>query len=390
VNVYPVSAVLTYLRELIESDFMLSDLWVAGEVSNYNRTAAGHSYFSLKDGAAALRCVLFASRNPGSDLKNGDEVLAHGRISLYEVRGELQLVVDFVRPKGIGELAAQFELLKERLEEEGLFDPARKRPLPRFPKRIGVVTSPSGAVFHDICRVVGRRWPVAEIVFAPAAVQGDLAAAQIVSALRRIQDEDVEIIIVGRGGGSLEELWPFNEESVARAIYGSLVPTVSAVGHETDFTIADFVADVRAPTPSAAAELVTPDRGQLLRDLDGARERMHRYAFGQVGAAARDLAACQARLWRERPRPGEIERAIDRAVLEAVRNLRRGMLRQDERLEAADERLRALSPLATLGRGYAIVQRVKDGKVVARLHDVKGGAGLQVSVSDGAFWAEVS
>lgn len=389
-NVYAVSAVLTYLRELVESDFMLSDLWVAGEVSNFSRTAPGHVYFSLKDGNSALRCVFFASRNAGTELRNGDEVLAHGRVSLYEVRGELQLVVDFVRPKGIGELAAQFEMLKQRLEEEGLFDPARKRPLPRFPKRVGVVTSASGAVFHDICRVIGRRWPLAEIALAPAAVQGDLAAPQIVSALRRIQGEQVDVIIVGRGGGSLEELWPFNEESVARAIYGSLVPTVSAVGHETDFTIADFVADARTPTPSAAAELVVPDRYEILREVAGARQALQRHVAAQLGSGQREVASCQARLWRERPRPAELDRQIELEIAGAVRGLRRAILRREERLEGAEERLRALSPLATLGRGYAIVQRVKDRKVVARLKDVRGGAGLQVSVSDGAFWAEVS
>src|SRR4030042_1265687 len=263
-QIYSVTEGAAYLKELLETPPHLADLWISGEISNLSRSPAGHVYFSLKDETAQLRCVFFRRPNMGAPLQQGMQIVAHGRVSLYEVRGDLQFYVDFVQPEGVGVLHAQFERLKAQLEEEGLFDEARKRPLPRFPRRIGVVTSPVGAVFHDICNILGRRWPLAEVVLAPTAVQGAEAGPGVVCALAALNDEEsIELIIVARGGGSLEELWAFNEEPVARAIYGSRGPRVSAIGHETDYTIADFVADLRAPTPSAAAEPVAPHRLQV-------------------------------------------------------------------------------------------------------------------------------
>ena len=263
-QVYSVRQVATHLRELLESDLFLSDLWIAGEVSNLRRYPSGHLYFSLKETDAALSCVLFKSANTGFRFEDGDAVVAHGRISFYEVRGDLQFIVDFVQPEGVGALQAEFERLKARLQEEGLFDESRKRPLPRFPRRIGVATSPAGAVFHDICHVLERRWPLAEVVLAPTAVQGPEAVPGLVGAIGALNRErGIDVIIVARGGGSMEDLWAFNDEQVARAIFGSLAPVVSGVGHETDTTIADYVADLRAPTPSAAAELVAPDRTEV-------------------------------------------------------------------------------------------------------------------------------
>ena len=275
-EVYTVSSITTYLRELLETDPHLADIWVSGEVSNLTRSTAGHLYFTLKDSDSQLRCVFFRGatlqRDLASMVESGAQVVAHGRISLYEVRGDLQFYVDFVQPEGVGVLAMEFERLKARLEQEGLFEQSRKRPLPQFPQRIGVVTSPTGAVFHDICSILARRWPLAEIVLAPSAVQGPEAVRGIVAGIAALNDEpDMDVIIVARGGGSLEELWAFNEEAVARAIYASHAPVVSAVGHETDYTIADYVADVRAPTPSTAAELVAPDRRAIATTIVGRR-----------------------------------------------------------------------------------------------------------------------
>ena len=262
--VYSVSQVTHYLKESLDRDALLGDLWVTGEVSNFTRAASGHMYFTLKDADAQLRCVMFRDGSGGEALASGVAVTAHGRVSLYEVRGELQLYVDLVRAEGLGERYLELELLKVRLEAEGLFAPARKRPIPPFPQRIGVVTSPVGAVWHDIQNVVGRRYPLVELVLAPCQVQGDNAAPSILDAFQLLKDEpDIDTVILARGGGGLEELWPFNTEAVARAIYASPSPVISAVGHETDVTVADLVADMRAPTPSAAAELAVPDAREL-------------------------------------------------------------------------------------------------------------------------------
>ena len=253
---------------MIEGDLKLSNLWVEGEISNLSRSTRGHVYFTLKEGAYALRCVMFQRQYRGAPLDNGAQVLAHGNVTFYEQRGDIQLVVDFVQPAGVGAKQAEFERLREKLAAEGLFAEERKRQLPAFPSCIGVVTSPSGAVFHDILRVISRRWPLAEIVLAPTPVQGVRAAIGVTEAIRQLNERPgTDVIIVARGGGSIEELWAFNEEIVARAIFASTVPVVSAVGHETDYTIADFVADVRAPTPSAAAEIVGPDWQQVWRQV---------------------------------------------------------------------------------------------------------------------------
>jgi exodeoxyribonuclease VII large subunit len=268
-QVLSVSQALSYLRELLETDYLLADVWISGEVSGPRTQPSGHTYFTLKDATSQMRGVLFRSafvrqRRMAEHLEHGAQVIVHGRITIYEARGELQIVVDFVQPEGVGLRQAQFERLRTQLEEEGLFAADRKRPLPSFPKRIGVVTSAAGAVFHDICNVLTRRWPMAEVVLAPTPVQGPEAPYGIVGAIETLNLEgDVDVIIVARGGGSVEELWTFNEEAVARAVFGSLIPVVSAVGHETDFTICDYVADLRAPTPSAAAELVVPDSRQF-------------------------------------------------------------------------------------------------------------------------------
>jgi len=391
-EVYSVSQLATYLRELLETDLHLADLWLEGEVSNLSRSTAGHTFFTLKDEFAQLRCVMFRRQyGEGTVLENGVQVVAHGRITLFEKRGELQLNVDFLQPAGVGIWQAQFERLKAQLEEEGLFEPSRKRPLPAFPRVIGVVTSPTGAVFHDICQIVGRRWPLAEIVLAPTLVQGGQAASGIVEALAALNREpDIDVIILARGGGSMEELWPFNEETVARAIYASRLPVVSAVGHETDYTISDYVADRRAPTPSAAAELVVPDRAEIGRRLVGHQVMMTGWLAGQVarrhgevGRLALDLRRAVPDIARQRERVAGLLRGAARAVAQAASGRR-------ERVNACAIQLRSLDPRSTLARGYAIIQRRADGRVVTRVEQAKARDRLDIQVSDGSFPAEVS
>ena len=383
-QIYAVSDITTYLRELLESDLHLADLWVSGEVSNLVRSTAGHLYFTLKDESSQLRCVFFRRPIMGEPLENGQQVVAHGRISLYETRGDLQFYVDFVQPEGIGALQMELERLKAQLQEEGLFEEARKRPLPRFPRRIGVATSPTGAVFHDICQIVARRWPLVEVVLAPTAVQGPEAASGLIHALVALNDEPgVDVIIAARGGGSVEELWAFNEEAVARAIYASGVPVVSGVGHETDYTIADFVADVRAPTPSAAAELAVPDRMEVLVRLGVLAATMAGEVKGLLDEGRAEVQATVVRLERTTPdlagrrlRVDELTRAGTSAIESCLRSLRQGV-------QGFALQLRSLDPQATLGRGYALVQR--DGHAVTSVREVTVGERLGVRVSDGEF-----
>jgi exodeoxyribonuclease VII large subunit len=390
-EIYSVSQIATYVRELLETDAHLADLWVEGEVSNLTRSAAGHTYFTLKDESAQVRCVMFRRQYAGTPLEDGTQVTAHGRISFFERRGELQLNVDFVQPAGVGIWQAQLERLKAQLEEEGLFEPSRKRPIPSFPRRIGVVTSPAGVVFHDICNIVGRRWPLTEIILAPTPVQGDEAAPAIVEALSRLNSEsDIDIVIVARGGGSLEELWPFNEEMVARAIYASRIPIVSAVGHETDYTIADYVADLRAPTPSAAAELVVPDRREVSRQITGSMVTLAGWMTGHV---ARHRAAVEQLLLRLRRSAPDVDQERQRlAVLvgSAQSAMAQTLNGHREHLKARSLQLRSLEPRGTLARGYALVQRRADGQVVRSVSQVKGRDRLDVQVTDGHFPAEVS
>ena len=391
IEAYRVSWLAQYLKALIESDLRLSNIWVEGEVSNLNRSSAGHLYFTLKDEEAQIRCVMFRRAHGGAPVENGTQVLAHGNVSLYEARGDLQLIVDSVQPAGIGVWAAQFERLKEQLEAEGLFDPARKRPLPPFPRRLGVVTSPTGAVFHDICNVAGRRWPLAEIVLAPTTVQGAEAAAGIVAALRRLNDEaDIDVIIIARGGGSIEELWPFNEEVVARAVYGSRVPVVSGVGHETDHTIADFVADVRAPTPSAAAETALPDRPEVSRRVEGMALALHTWTAGRLNQGRAGMGQALQRLRRAQPEPTRLRERLAALALATEVAIERATARRGERLSSFAAQLRSLDPQRTLARGYAVVQTRENKQVVTSIGQVRGRDRLTVHVHDGKFPAEVS
>ena len=387
-----VSVVVGFVKELLDTNEILTDLWVQGEISNYSRSGLGHRYFSLKDERSVLRTVLFKGDMPGMELQEGDRILAHGRVGIYLQRGELQFVSDFVRPEGIGILAARYEQLKQKLEAEGLFDPARKRPLPRFPRRIGVVTSPSAAALQDIKNVLSRRWPLATLVLAPALVQGDQAPPQIVAALRRLAREPgLDLAIVARGGGSMEDLWAFNDERVARAIFGFPVPVVSGVGHETDETIADLVADLRAPTPSAAAERSSPDLIQLERAMTILLRTMASAARGSIATEASQLEGLAARLQRAAPDILDQRRELATVVLAMQTSLERRCTTDRARFENGAARIATLDPMATLARGFAIVQQA-GGKhaVVNSSRKVKSGHRLAISVADGAFWAEVS
>ncbi|MFN0096384.1 MAG: exodeoxyribonuclease VII large subunit, partial [Dehalococcoidia bacterium] len=306
-------------------------------------------------------------------------------------RGDLQFVVDFVRPEGVGIMAAKFEELRERLEREGLFELSRKRPLPRFPQRIGLVTSPAGAALHDVRTVIERRWPLAEVLFVPAMVQGSEAPGEIAAALRALAREPgLDVAILARGGGSAEDLSAFNSEPVARAIYAFPVPLVSGVGHETDVTIADMVADLRAPTPSAAAERVTPDSAEVVRNLAGFGRWLHDRAAGDVQRARVLVDGHRARMERALPDPATLRHRVDILERACRQQASSRLVEASGRVERAAAQVSALDPMATLARGFAIVQHVQKRKVVSSVRGVRPGDRLSVAVHDGAFWTEVS
>ena len=388
--IYSVSQITRYLRESLERDSLLRDLWISGEVSNLFTSGAGNVYFTLKDENGTLRCVIFKPARGGDLLSEGASIIAHGRLSLYEARGDIQLYADLVQPEGVGELHLQLEQLKLKLEQEGLFEPSRKRPLPRFPKRIGLVTSPTGAVFHDIQNVIARRYPLVELALAPTKVQGDGAAEGIVEALETLGGEEaIDVIIVARGGGSLEELMAFNDERVAYAIYRSAVPVVSGVGHETDVTIADMVADVRAPTPSAAAEVAVPNKSDLLATLytigEGCASSMSR----RLAAASDDLSRLCRRLTNSSPDTDQFRLRIDDLLRAATAHSFRRLDSKRERLNGLEDRLASLSPTAVLSRGYALVQDTTSSEVVSSVGQVHEKDKLRITIHDGSFGAEV-
>jgi exodeoxyribonuclease VII large subunit len=392
---FTVSQLTGHVRRLFEANATLQDVWVEGEVSSFSRASSGHCYFTLKDAGAEIRCVMWrdVARAQHRLPQHGEQILAHGAVSVYEARGSYQLYVDLVRPAGVGDLHRQFELLKARLEAEGLFDAARKRPLPAWPRRIGLVTSPTAAALRDILNVLGRRYPLVQVLLAPALVQGNEAPPQIVTAIEALSArDDVDLVIVARGGGSLEDLWAFNDERVARAIAVCRHPVISGVGHETDFSIADLSADVRAPTPSAAAELAVPDRDELRAVVVGLATRLAETMLGQVAErqvallghwrALRHLSP-QTRLRNARQR-------VDDLLVTAAAQIRYDLELRHERLAGLAARLESLSPLATLARGYAIVRQAETGIVVSSMAQVSPGERLSVRVSDGTFEADVT
>jgi exodeoxyribonuclease VII large subunit len=387
-----VSEVLSGLRNLLQD--RVGRLWVAGEVSNLRRPSSGHQYFTLKDDGGQLRAVLFrgAARRVPFDPEDGMEVLACGDLTVYPARGDLQLVVQALEPRGQGALQMAFEQLRRRLEEEGLFDPGRKQPLPAFPRVVGLVTSAQGAALRDVLHVVEARFPGQPLLLAPARVQGAGAEAELARALGALDAQpDVDVVLLVRGGGSLEDLQPFNTELLARAIAATRTPVVSGVGHEVDVSIADLAADARAATPSAAAALALPDRETVGVRLERDTRRLVGAAGRRLERLAAELEALGDALRMQAPRARlELQRGRLRA---AGHSLGRGVGARLERARAdlgrAAGRLESLSPLAVLGRGYAIVRRAPDGAIVRRAADVAPGDGLEVRLGEGEIEAEV-
>lgn len=422
-------------RHLLESSFM--QVWVEGELSGFSRPSSGHWYFSLKDQKCQIRCAMFRGANQRIRTlpREGDQIRIRGKVTLYENRGDFQIIVEHLEPAGLGALQQAFEALKARLQGEGLFDPARKKPIPATPRHIGVVTSPTGAAIHDILTVLKRRCPAIPVTLYPTAVQGEPATADIVQAIDRAQEHGLaDVLIIGRGGGSLEDLWCFNEEAVARAIAACSIPTVSAVGHEVDVTIADFVADLRAPTPSAAAEKISPDQQDWLRRLaeqqgrlgQSARRLLHRL-HNQLGHLSARLRDPRRELLEKAQRMDELELRLNKVIrgrldqqkqktdyllqrmsaqsprrtLKTVREqtqrleerltlATRHQLRQkDERLQHIAQTLHVVSPLATLGRGYAIVKDDND-RIVRKAGDLETGSQITARLGHGSVSARVT
>lgn len=436
-QVFSVGELNARIRALLDDSF--GDVWVSGEISSVRNAASGHLYFTLKDGESQIKCACFrmSARYLKFRPQDGIAVIARGRIDVYEARGEYQLLVEFLEPQGYGALQVAFEQLKKKLTAEGLFEAARKRPLPRLPRRIGIVTSPQGAVIQDVVQILARRFPGLHIRLYPALVQGEGSVEQVVRGLRYFSDSGwAQVVILARGGGSPEDLQTFNEEAVARAIADSSIPVVSAVGHETDFTIADFVADLRAPTPSAAAELVTGTREQLLEDIEVCRQRLVQHMRYRLSIAAqrlheqgveRAVTSLHRRVGRQMQKLDELERCSAEAVRRSLRERRDGLRTLEVRLRAMDLRLRfsearrrlealrigaaramhlrllsaggalnplaaqlaQLSPLRVLERGYAIVQ-LPDGRVVKSASEAPPGSSLAVRLSEGSLRVIVS
>ena len=374
------------IKDRLATEPRLQDLTVAGELSNVSRSAKGHLYFTLKDEGAQMPCVMFSRGGRGrAQVEEGDQVVVVGRIDVYEPYGKYQLIAESVTKRGMGDLYKRFLELKERLEKEGLFAEELKRPIPRLPRRIGVVTSSTGSVFHDIVRVVRRRYPHVRVPLAHSAVQGEGAAGELVDGLRRLGSlGDVDVIIIGRGGGSFEDLWPFNDEGLARAIRASPVPVMSAVGHETDFTISDFVADRRAPTPSAAAEMTVPAAVEEMRMLRSQGERLVAAVTRRVGRQRDRLEALAARPVLRRPRDilDARQQRLDEAARYLTTRLGHTMEVERGRLEGLYERLEALSPRSTMKRGYTLALD-GDGNLVASVARVSPGDGLELVMADG-------
>ena len=386
--VYSVGQVASYLKEKLESDGLLSRLTVQGEVANLRTVASGHSYFSLREDGSTIRCVMFRGRSGQEYLEEGQEVLAGGNFTFYPPYGEANMQVAAVIPVGEGALALELARLKQQLAAEGLFEASRKRPLPVFPTVIGVVTSPNGAVWQDIQNVVRRRYPLAELRLSPTAVQGDTAGGQIAEAIRQLNEEGLsDVIIVARGGGSLEDLWCFNAVEVARAIFGSGIPVVSGVGHETDHTIADDVADQRAPTPSAAAELTTPDRRQLLANVFAAGQHLTTMMLGDLDRRRNELELQRQRLQRRGPDVAVRMRQIDGLTDRATAAMTRHKDRLQRGLEAQQAKLSALDPAATLRRGYAVVSLAREASVLTSPEQAGDGDLLDIKLSGGVMQA---
>ncbi len=390
-----VSDVNRYLRQLLESDPILQDLWVRGEISNYSHPASGHIYFTLKDASAALKCVMWrtTAQSLRIALRDGMAVEVHGALSVYEAGGQVQLYANEIRAAGEGFLYQEFLRLKARLEEEGLFDPARKRPVPLLPQRIGIVTSPTAAALQDMLNTLRRRYPLAEVILSPTPVQGDEAVPGIIAAIDRLNRlAKPDVILVARGGGSLEDLWAFNDEKVARAIAASQTPVITGIGHETDFTIADFAADLRAPTPTAAAELATPDRQDLLAAVNEKSNQLERIYQSNLTDQRWKLESQASRLQRYSPL-GQINnyrQRLDEVARRSEQALRHVLVLNQAHLSRLQTHLAGLNPQSILNRGYALVLRQDDGSLVRSVKQARRDDRLVIQVSDGKINTKVT
>ena len=391
-NVYTVKQVNAYIKNMFTQDFMLNRIYVKGEVSNCKYHTSGHIYFSLKDESGTIACVMFAGQRGGLSfhMREGQQIIVLGSVNVYERTGSYQLYAQEIRLDGEGTLYEKYQMLKQDLEEMGMFAPEYKKAIPRYAKRIGVVTAPTGAAVRDIMNISARRNPYVQLLLYPAQVQGEGAKESIVRGIRMLETKNVDVIIVGRGGGSIEDLWAFNDECVARAIFDCQVPVISAVGHETDVTIADYVADLRAPTPSAAAELAVWDYRQLQGYLDECRLRMNRSMTGTIRINRLRLKELDVRLSYLHPRhklQDQQQRLIE--LEEELRTLMRDRVKEARhRLAIQIEKLNGLSPVRKLNQGFAYVEEA-DGGVVKSIRQVEKGDELTVYVTDGLIRTSV-
>ena len=392
-QIYKVHEITQMLQGILQSEPILQDLWLEGEISNLGRPSSGHIYFTLKDNSSQIQCAVFrpAASRLRFPLQNGDAVLVNGRLSIYDARSQYQIIGERVVPAGVGELQLAFERLKAQLAAEGLFDQAHKKPLPEFPQRIGLITSATGAAIRDILRMLQKRYPAVEVLLFPTLVQGDEAAGEIAHAIGCMNRQPgIDLLIVGRGGGSIEDLWAFNEEVVARAIFESHIPIVSAVGHETDVTIADLVADHRAPTPSAAVENIVPDREELRLQLTAVSSNLVRNISQRIDVVRTQLENIQSRIParhrvdainRLRQVIDQLDSRGERAAVQQLKGKRRAW-------QVAATQLDALSPLATLARGYSICKD-SSGKTVTDASQVHAGEEVDVRLSRGRLACRV-
>lgn len=392
-EIWSVGQLTRYIRELFSIDFRLQDVSVSGEISNFTKARSGHLYFTLKDDASQLKCVMWRSgveRLPVIP-RDGDAVIVRGKVSVYETSGVYQLYAEALEPAGRGDLALAFEALRSRLEEEGLFDPSLKKPIPQFPQKIGIVTSADAAALRDILNVLRRRYPLVSVLIAPTLVQGSQAPAGIIMALQWLDGRhDIDTILLSRGGGSIEDLWAFNDEGVARAIFTAKHPVISGVGHEIDFTIADFVADLRAPTPSAAAELAVPDISDLSMVVLGLQERLIAEMDDKLTRLEVQLRSLTQSLNLLNPQRSVDNRRqqLDTLLIRLDNIIQRLMERQQNRLERSIDRLQAFSPLGTLARGYSLV-RDENGRLIRSVSAVEPGDLVEISLVDGTIRARV-
>jgi len=389
-NCLTVTEINRLARMTLDNDPLLQDVWIGGEVSGMSHPSSGHLYFTLKDAAAAIRCVMW--RDAASRVKiprEGEAVEAHGRISLYEAGGQYQLYADYLQPAGQGEVYAEFLRLKAKLEAEGLFDPARRREIPRWPRRIAVVTSPIGAAWQDVQTVLARRFPIVEVLLAPTTVQGEDAPKRICAALQKADRAKADVVLLVRGGGSMEDLWAFNDELVVRTVAAMQTPVISGVGHESDFTLVDFAADLRAPTPSAAAELASPDRSDLAQQIYLHRRRLELGILSVLRENRDQLRSMTIRLQAVSPlhRLQNIRQQVDDCSRRAEASIRSRLSLQRSHLEGLARVLAGMGPTRVLDRGYALIWTQADGRLVRSVRQGPAGAMLRVQVADGTLTA---